>query len=37
MGRLHGVALEDKGAIEDSGHKVHGVFDWTVKGVETVA
>ena len=33
MGTLQGVAL----GIKDSGHKVLGVFDWKVKGVEAVA
>jgi len=35
--RLQGVALGDKGAIEDLEHKVLGVFDWKVEGVEVVA
>ena len=37
MGRLQGVSLGDKGAIEDSRYKALSVFDWKVKGVETVA
>ena len=29
-----GVAMGEKGVIEDMRYKVHGVFDWKVKGVE---
>jgi len=35
-GRITGVAMRDKGAIEDSRNKVLSVFDWKVKGVEAV-
>jgi len=36
-GRITGVAMGYKGAIEDSRNKVLSVFYWKVKGVEAVA
>ena len=33
-GMITGAALGDKAAIEDSGYKVFGDFDWKVKGVD---